>query len=73
MMQRLQALQNPHSGSKIKIPEKMSESILQISWSCSVEKPAPLNTKYSRNETNVKIGHRAKAIGFAKSSLWVKN
>ena len=51
----------------------MSKSILQIIYSCSVEKTARKNTKYSRNETILKIGHHAKAIGFAKSSLWVKN
>ena len=30
-------------------------------------------TKYSRNETILKIGHRAKATAFAKWSVWVKN
>ena len=30
-------------------------------------------TKYSRNESILKMGHHAKAIGLAKSSLWVKN
>ena len=29
-MQRLKPLQNPHFGSKIKIPKNMSKSILQI-------------------------------------------
>ena len=51
----------------------MSKSILQISYSCSVQKNARKNTKYSRNETILKIGHHAKAIAHAKSSLWVKN
>ena len=51
----------------------MSKSILQIFYSCSVQNSARKNTKYSRNETILKIGHHAKAIGFAKSSLWVKN
>ena len=51
----------------------MSKSILQIFYSCSVQKTPRKNTKYSRNETILKIGHHAKAIGFAKSSLWVKN
>ena len=37
--------------------------------SCSVEKTAPKNSKYSRNETILKIGHHAKAIAHAKSSL----
>ena len=37
------------------------------------------NTKYSKNETSLKIGHlakaiaHAKAIAFAKWSVWVKN
>ena len=37
----------------------MSKSIVQIIWSCSEQKPAPKNTKYSRNETILKIGHHA--------------
>ena len=36
-------------------------------------KTAPKNTKYSRNESIFKIGHHAKAIAHAKSSLWLKN
>ena len=55
-------MQNPHFGSKIKIPKNMSKSILQIIYSCSVQKTAPKNTKYSRNESISKIGHHAKAI-----------
>ena len=51
----------------------MSKSILQIIYSCFVQKTAPKNTKYSRNETILKIGHHAKAIAHAKSSLWLKN
>ena len=51
----------------------MSKSILQIIYSCSVQKTAPKNTKYPRNKTILKIGHHAKAIAHAKSSLWVKN
>ena len=66
-------MQNPHFGSKIKIPKNMSKSILQIIYSCSMQKTAPKNTKYSRNETILKIAHHAKAIAHAKSSLWVKN
>ena len=66
-------MQNPQFGSKINIPENMSKSILQIISSCSVQKTAPKNNKYSRNETILKIGHHAKAIALAKSSLWVKN
>ena len=51
----------------------MSKSILQMISSCSVQKTAPKNTKYSRNETILKIGHHAEAIARGKSSLWVKN
>ena len=51
----------------------MSKSILQIIYSCSVQKTAVKKTKYSRNETIFKIGHDPKAIAHAKSSLWVKN
>ena len=66
-------MQNPHSKSKIKILKNLSKSNLQIIYSCSVQKTAAKNTKYSRNETILKIGHHAKAIAHAKSSLWVKN
>ena len=50
----------------------MSKSILQIISTCFVQKTAPKNTKYSRNETILKIGHHAKAIAFAKSSFGSK-
>ena len=53
-------MQNPHFGSKIKIPKNMSESFLQIIYSCCVQKTAPKSTKYSRNESILKIGHHAK-------------
>ena len=52
-------MQNPHFGSKIKIQKNMSKSILQIIYSCSVQKTAAKNTKYSRNESILKIGHHA--------------
>ena len=42
----------------------MSKFFLQMIWGCCVQK---------RNETILKIGHHAKAIAHAKSSLWVKN
>ena len=38
-----------------------------------MQKTAGKNTKYCRNETILKIGHLAKAIPFAKWSVWVKN
>ena len=65
-------MQNPHSGSKIKIPKNMSKSIVQIIYRCFVQKTTLKKTKYSRNETILKIGQHAKAIAHAKSSLWVK-
>ena len=56
----------------------MSKSILYSHWSNSVQNNARKNTKYSRNETMLKIGHLAKsiafacAIAFAKYSIWAK-
>ena len=38
-----------------------------------VQKTARKNTKYSRNETILKIGHLTKAIDFVKWSVWVQN
>ena len=43
----------------------MSKSTLQIIYSWSFQKTAPKNTKYSRNETILKIAHHAKAIAHA--------
>ena len=37
----------------------MSKSTLQIIWRFSVQKTAPKDTKYSRNESIFKISHRA--------------
>ena len=66
-------MQNPRFGSKIKIPKNMPKSIVQIIYSCFWQKTGSKNTKYSRNETILKIGHHAKAIAHAKSSPWLKN
>ena len=44
----------------------MSKSILQIISSCCVQKAAPKNTKDSRNESILKIGHHA----YNGYSLW---
>ena len=65
-------------GQKLNIPN-MRKTIPQEYKSCSVQKTARKNTKYSKNETILKIGHlakaiaHAKAIAFAKWSVWVKN
>ena len=48
------------------------KTFLQARYTCSVEKTAAKNTKYSRNQTIWKIGHLAKAIDFAKWSVWVR-
>ena len=66
-------MQSYDFGSKIKIPKNLSKFIVEMIYSCSLKKTAAKNTKYSRNETILKIGHHAKAIAHAKSSLWVKN
>ena len=46
-------------AQKLKLKKNMSKSILQIIYSCSLQKTAPKNTKYSRNESILKIGHHA--------------
>ena len=57
----------------------MSKSIVQVYYRYSVQKTARKNTKYSRNETILKIGPLAKsiifawAIAFAKYLIWAKN
>ena len=51
----------------------MSKTNTKIIYSYSLQKTAPKNTKYSRNESILKIVHYAKAIAHAKSSLWLKN
>ena len=58
---------------KIKNAKNMRKTILQEQHSCSVQKTGWKNTKYWRNETILKISHLAKAIAFAKWSVWVKN
>ena len=66
-------MQKPPFGSKFKIPKNKLKSILQFIYTCSVQKSAPKNTNYSKNDTILKIGNHVKAIAHAKSSLWVKN
>ena len=69
----LSPMQNRIFGAKIKIPKNKSKSTLEVIQSSSVQKTARKNTQYSRNEIILKIGHHAKHIAFAKSSVWVKN
>ena len=66
-------MQNPHFGSKIKFPNNMSKSILQIICTCSLQKTASKNTKYSRNESILKIGHHAcKGYSPCKILTWAQ-
>ena len=51
----------------------MRKTSLRAHESCSVQKAAHKNAKYSRNERILKMGRLAKAIEFAKWSVWVKN
>ena len=78
-MQRLQPLQNGQFGSEVKNVKNMRKIFIKEHLSCSVKKTARNNKKYSRNERILKMGHlakpiaHAKAIAFAKWSVWVKN
>ena len=57
----------------------MRKTILQEQPTCSLQKTARKRTKYWRKKTILKIDHiakaiaHAKAIAFAKWSVWVKN
>ena len=53
-------MQIPQFGSKIKIAKKLSKSTLQIIYSSCVPKTARKNTKYSRNESILKIGDKTR-------------
>ena len=67
-------MQNPQFGSKIKIPKNMLKSILQIISSCSVQKTASKNNKYSKKRDHFENRPSYKGyVVHAKSSLWVKN
>ena len=50
----------------------MSKSIPYSHWSNSVQKTVRKNTKYSRNETMLKIGHLSKSIAFAWAIAFAK-
>ena len=57
----------------------MKKAILQEHYSCFLQKTTGKNTNYSRNETILKIANlpkpmqHAKAMAFAKWSVWVQN
>ena len=50
----------------------MRKTILQDYKSCYVQTTARKNTKYSQNETILKIAHLAKAIAHAKAIAFAK-
>ena len=66
-------------GQKLKWPKKCVKRLYKKTRVLLCKKPLEKNTKYSRNETILKIGTlakaiaHAKAIAFAKWSVWVKN
>ena len=53
-------------GQKLKFKEICQDPFYKSIYNCSVQKIARKKTKYSRNETILKIGHHAKAIAHAK-------
>ena len=79
-MQGLLPLQNGQFPSKNKKAKNMRKTILQYYYGSSAQKTArEKKNKYSRNETILKLGHlskdiaHARAVVFAKWSVWVKN
>ena len=50
-------MQNPHFGSKIKIPKTCQNPLYKSFKFVSVQKTAPKNIKYSRKGSILKIGH----------------
>ena len=60
IIQSLEPIKNPHLGAKIKIAKHMSKFILEIIYNCSGQKIARKKTKYSKNETILKISLHAK-------------
>jgi len=50
----------------------MRKPILQEHYSCSVQKTAPKITKYSRNETILKMRHFPKTIAHARAIAFCK-
>ena len=64
---------------KLKFPRTYEKRFYKVIGAFLSKKTARKNTKYWRNETNLKIGHlaktidHAKAIAYAKWSVWGKN
>ena len=66
-----------HAKSSFSVKNENSKTHFKIHSTNHLElccaKTAPENTKYTRNETILKISHHEKAIAHAKSSFWIKN
>ena len=52
----LEPLQNGQFGWKIKNSQNMRKKTLLAHYSCSMQKKAPKNTLYWRDDTSLKIG-----------------
>ena len=60
-------------GQKLKMPKKCEKPSYKIVRVVLCKKPLEKTPNIRKNETILKIGHLAKAIAFAKWSVWVKN
>ena len=66
-------------AQKLKMPKTCEKPVYKNIKVVLCKKRFEKNTTYSRNEISLKIGHlakaiaHAKAIAFAKWSVWVKN
>ena len=59
---------------KIKLPKTCEKRLYKHIRVVLCKKPAPKNSKYSKNESILKMaknGHNAKAIAHAKYSVWI--
>ena len=59
-------------GQKLKFQKTCQNPFYKSFRVVLCKKQLQKNTKYLRNKTILKSGHRAKAIAHAKSSLWVR-
>ena len=70
-------MKNGQSEVKIKNAENMPETFLEIHYSSSIQETALKKITNIKNMTSFfksgKIGHVAKAIAYAKWSVWCQN
>ena len=59
-------------GQKLKMPKTCEKPFSENIRVVLCKKPLEKNTKYSKNETLLKIGHLAKAIAHAKAIAFAK-